>query len=114
MSRTTRTLFCALCLLAFGFASVPSFAQPPAGIVIPAIKFVRTVSVVGAGETLAEAEANALAELEDRYRVLSYTTSNPLCTEIVLDPIGDPTGTVTFCSIEVEAKVILKVLWTRP
>jgi len=110
MSRTTRTLLCVLCLLAFGLAAAPVFAQPnplPADAFTMPIRLIQTVTVVGAGETVAEAEANALAELHAKYLVLSYTVVSSFCAEVQIDPF-DPNSTFTLCSAKIEAKVIRK------
>ena len=111
MSRTTRALLCALCLLTFGSAAAPAFAQAPGIINIGSLfKLIQTVTAVGAGETEAEAEANAVAGLEDTYRVLRYTVTNSFCTEIPLFPHDPNSETITLCAVEIEAKVIRKVI----
>lgn len=115
MSRTTRALLCALCLLTFGFAAVPAFAQPAPGIINigSVFKLIQTVTAVGGGETEAEAEANAVASLQDTYKVLRYTVTNSFCTEVPLFPHDPNSETVTLCAVEIEAKVIRKVI-VRP
>lgn len=106
MSRTTRFLLfaLALCLLMPALAS----AQPAPGS-FSLTPFLMTVRVVGAGETVADAQANALAELRKTYLVLSYSTGSSGCSEIALDPVNDPSDTITLCWAEIFAKVIRKV-----
>lgn len=89
-------LFLALLALTLGLASAPSAAaQTIVGPYIP------TVTVAGAGPTLADATEAALNQIREDYFILSYTTSNPLCSEIPFS--GEP-----FCSIKVTARVIRK------
>lgn len=89
-------LFLALLALALGLASAPTAsAQTIVGPFIP------TVTAVGAGPTLAAATEAALDQIRENYIILSYTTSNALCSEI-------PFSGETFCSIKVTARVIRK------
>ena len=117
MSRTIRTLLCALCLSVLGFAAAPAFAQGPPvplpGIINPAsiAKLVQTVTVVGGGETEAEAEANAVASLESTYKVLSYTVTNTICTDLPIFPHDPNSETITVCAVEIEARVIRKLIF---
>ena len=87
-----------LVLAAFVLALVPA---SPAAAQIPPLTLGQTVTIVGAGSTLAEAEEMALDRLREDYFILSYTTSNPLCHE-------DEILGITFCSIKVTARVIRK------
>lgn len=90
-------LLLALLGLVLGLAAVvPAGAQTPT----PFLGF--TVTAVGAGPTLADATDMALAQIRQDYFILSYTTSNPLCS--VIPTTGDP-----FCSIKVTARVIRKL-----
>lgn len=122
MSRTTRALLCALCLTTFGLAAAPAFAQPgPVPGAVPEIiltKILRgiPVTVVGGGATEEDAEANAIAKLEEDYIVLSYEVVNSFCTEIQL-PTPDPYDTeptVTLCAVEIEARVVRKITPITP
>lgn len=113
MTRTTRALMLALCLTTFGLSALPAAAQAPGPFVVvgPAIPLIRTVTIVGAGATEAEALANALSRLRADYLVMRYTVIRTLCTEVEL-PSGpnDINGPETFmlCSAEVQARVIPK------
>ncbi len=105
MFRPTRTLLALLCLIALAATAGPALSQPPGPIVINPALLLKTVTVIGAGETLASAQANALAEIRTTYLVLSYTTANPLCSDL---PLTNQEPSVTLCSIEVTARVIHK------
>lgn len=121
MSRTSRALLCALCLLAFGLAVAPApvAAQAPPPGPAPLASFTapfplfHTVRVVGAGETAADALDNALELLREDYIVLRYTVLNSFCAEIEVpgseDPFGNP-DMVTLCSAEVEARVLRRAI----
>lgn len=87
-----------LVLAALVLALVPA---APAEAQIAPFPLIQTVTVVGAGPTLAEAEEMALNQIREDYFILSYTTSNPLCHE-------DEILGITFCSIKVTARVIRK------
>ena len=125
MSRTTRALLCALCLLTFGLTAAPAFAQapppPPPGpfslaSLSTTVKLIQTVTVVGAGRTESEAEANALALLNASYVVLRILHTNSFCAEVEL-PSTDPFGnhdTINLCTAEVEARVIRKATILLP
>lgn len=89
-------LFLALFALVLGLA-----AAAPASAQRTLVPLNLTVSVYGAGPTLAAATDSALYQIRQDYFILSYTTSNPLCSEI--PTTGDP-----FCSIKVTARVIRK------
>lgn len=120
MNRTIRFTLCALALALSGFAAAPAFAQgpPPGGIFNfnpgSVIRLIQTVTVVGAGETVAQAEDNAIAELEEDYRVLSYTVTNSFCTEVVLNPMDPNSETITLCAAEIQARVIRKLTRFTP
>lgn len=113
MRRTTRNLLFVLCLgLTVGLSSAAQ-AQPAPYMAIDPASLLLNVTVIGAGETLAAAEANALAEIRATYFVLSYETSNPLCHEDTVIVGENQTQTVWFCSIQVDARVIRKATWLR-
>ena len=114
MIRPTRALFALICLVALAAAAAPALAQPPGPLVLNPTMTIKTVTVMGAGETLEEAEANALADIKATYFVLSYSTSNPLCHELLgvshaANQTEEPP--VQFCSIVVTARVLRKALW---
>jgi hypothetical protein len=121
MFRSTRALLCALCLLTVGLTAIPASAQPapgpiPMGAFTTPFSLIQTVRIVGAGETEAEALANALARLREDYLVLRYTLIRSFCTEVEL-PSTDPFGnhdTVMLCAAEVEARVIRKATIILP
>jgi hypothetical protein len=112
MSRMTRVLLCALCLLTFGFTAVPAFALPGNPVLNPVsiARLFNTVTAVGAGETVAEAQANAVASLTDTYVVLGYTVTSAFCTETPLWPHDPNSETITICAVEIEARVIRKLI----
>ncbi len=113
MFRPTRTLLALFCLIALAATGGPSLAQPHGPIVINPSLWIKTVTVWGAGGTLDNAEANALAEIHTTYFVLSYSTSNPLCSDIPSAALTANQGQVIpdqFCSIEVTARVIRKAI----
>jgi hypothetical protein len=85
-----------LVLAALVLALVPA---APAGAQLTPVPLNLTVTVAGAGPTLADATEMALNQIREDYFILSYTTSNPLChyNEI----LGSQ-----FCSIKVTARVI--------
>lgn len=119
MTRTTRVLMLALCLLTFGLSALPAAATavPPGSFVVgPMIPLLRTVTVVGAGPTAAEALANALSRLRADYLVLRYTVGPTLCSEIELPsgPNDFNPETITLCSVEVQARVIPKATYLFP
>lgn len=72
---------------------------------------ITTVTVVGAGETEAEAIDNAYDLLHASYFVLSSNLVNSFCTTD--DPPG-PIGPITLCAAEVEARVIRKATIILP
>jgi hypothetical protein len=96
MIHLRRSVLC-LALLALVLALVPA---APAGATT-ATPINLYVSVYGAGPTLADATQMALDQIREDYLILSYTTSNPLCS--VIPTTGDP-----FCSIKVTARVLRK------
>lgn len=97
MLHLRRSVLClALLGLVLGLASVA-----PAGAITATPVLGITVSVYGAGPTLADATDMALDQIRESYLILSYTTSNPLCS--VIPTTGDP-----FCSIKVTARVVRK------
>jgi hypothetical protein len=105
---TART--CALLALAFvvaGLLPAPAAAIP----VLTPIKLTLTVTAVGAGETVPEAVANAVSNLQKDYIVLGYTVVDTLCTDV--DPVG-PLEPVHLCSAEIEAQVVRKFVLVRP
>jgi hypothetical protein len=123
MSRTPRALLCALCLLTFGLAAAPVFAQAPPplgpfplGSLPPVIRLIQTVTVTGGGLTESAAEANAEDKLNADYIVLSILSTSSSCMEIEL-PSTDPFGnhdTMGLCIAEIRARVIRKatiVIW---
>jgi hypothetical protein len=100
--RSIRVLTLAALLVAL---IVPmAHAQEP-GFHIGVFKLIRTVTVVGAGETEADAIDNAYDLLHASYFVLSSSVVNSFCTTD--DPPG-PIGPITLCAAEVEARVIPK------
>lgn len=117
MSRTTRTLLCALCLTTLGLAAAPAFAQAPPppgpgsiGSLVTRIKLIQTVTAVGGGRTETEAEANAQLKLETEYIVVRVLRTESDCAEIEL-PSTDPFGnhdTMNLCKAEIEALAIRK------
>jgi len=114
MFRSNCTVFVLFCLIALAATAAPALAQPHGLIVVNPALMLKTVTVVGAGETLALAESYALAEIRTTYFVLSYSTSNPLCSDLPSSfLVGNqlPEQPVQFCSIEVTARVLRKALW---
>ncbi len=112
MRRTIQNALFVLCLgLTLGLGSAQ--AQPAPYVAIDPASLLLNVTVLGAGETLAAAEANALAEIRATYFVLSYETSNPLCHQDTIITGQNQTQTVWFCSIQVDARVIRKATWVR-
>jgi hypothetical protein len=119
MSRTTRALLCALCLLTLGAAAAPAFAQapPPPGpfplaSLSPTIRLIQTVTVTGGGLTEDAAKEHAETKLEEDYIVLSILSTTSSCVEIEL-PSTDPFGnhdTVDLCMAEIRARVIRKAI----
>lgn len=96
MLHLRRSVLClALLGLVLGLASVAPAAA------IEATPMNLYVSVYGAGPTLAAATDAALTQIRQNYLILSYSTSNPLCS--VIPTTGDP-----FCSIKVTARVLRK------
>ena len=114
MFRPSRILAVLICLSAFALFTAPASAQPQGPLVLNPAMTIKTVTVMGAGETLEEAEENALTEIRATYFVLSYSTSNELCnplfgTSAVANQSEDPP--TNFCSIVVTARVLRKALW---
>lgn len=114
MIRPTRALFVLFCLAAVATIATPSHAQPAGPLVLNPAMTIKTVTVMGAGETLEEAEANALADIRATYFVLSYSTSNEICNPLlgmsaVANQADEPP--TNFCSIVVTARVLRKALW---
>jgi hypothetical protein len=110
--RSIRTLTLAALLFALivPMAPMQAHAQEPA-FVLTIQKLITTVTVVGAGETEAEAIDNAYDLLHASYFVLSSTVVNSFCSTD--DPPG-PIGPITLCAAEVEARVLRKaVLFPR-
>lgn len=94
MSRITRTLLLAVLVLTAVLAAAPG----------QAITLSRCgITGAGAGETEAEALANALARLRADYYVFSYTITDSRCMEIDLTPWNPYDGTETFCSVLLSA-----------
>ena len=98
MNRIHRSLLLALLVLVLAAApSLASFAPAPT----PLSPYV-TVQQAGAGSTIAEATANGLDWIADDHpncSIVSYTTSNPLCSTTPIS--GDP-----FCSVMITAKLL--------
>jgi hypothetical protein len=115
MNRNHRVLLLAVLVLFLGLnaaqAQTPSWS-PIGTIVRPFCN----ITVIGAGETSAEALSNALAELRSKYLVFSYRVVQARCEQIeILDPTPlDPFGTrtVTLCWAEVSACGIRKAVVT--
>jgi hypothetical protein len=101
--RSLRTLTLVALLVAL-LAPVAAHAQFPA-FQLTLQKLIWTVTVVGAGDTEADAIDNAYDLLHKDYLVLSSTVVNSFCTTD--DPPG-PIGPITLCAAEVEARVIRK------
>lgn len=100
--------------LALGLVALPSAAQPlptPALILVPAP--IKTVTVVGAGETEAAAINEALEAIRESYLVLDYDILSSRCDDVQINPAQDPTETIPLCSATVEARVIRKTIWIR-
>jgi hypothetical protein len=115
MNRIHRTAL--LAALGFVLAVTAGQAQTPPPSIIPSlvIRPFCGITVVGAGATEAEALAIAQAELAAKYRVFSSRVVSSRCdTFEVLDPTyNDPfhTTTMTFCSVELSACGVYKVVW---
>lgn len=105
-----------LAALGFMLALTAGQAQtpPPAGPPVIARPFCN-ITVWGFGATEAEALANAQAELSSKYRVFSSRVTTSRCDTIEIpDPTwNDPlhTTTMTFCSVELTACGMLKIIW---
>ncbi len=100
--------------LALGLVALPSVAQPlpnPGLILIPAP--IKTVTVVGAGETVAAAVDEALEAIRETYLVLAYDVLSSRCDDVQINPAQDPSETIPLCSATVEARVIRKTIWIR-
>ncbi len=113
MRRTTRN---ALFVLYFGLTvglSSAAQAQPAPYVAIDPASLLLNVTVIGAGETLAAAEANALADIRAKYHVLSYETSGEFCFEDHPVTGQNPTQTVWVCKVQVDARVIRKATWLK-
>lgn len=98
MNRVHRSLLLALLVLVL--AAAPSLAGI-VGTPVPISPYI-TVQQAGAGSTIAEATANGLDWIADNHpncSIVSYTTSNPLCSTI--PTTGDP-----FCSVMITAKLL--------
>jgi hypothetical protein len=98
MTRVHRSLLFALLVLVL--AAAPSLAGI-VGTPIQVSPYI-TVQQAGAGSTIAEATANGLDWIADNHpncSIVSYTTSNPLCSTI--PTTGDP-----FCSVMITAKLL--------
>ncbi len=114
MFRPNRSLLALFCLIALTATAAPALAQPQGPLVVNPALLLKTVTVMGAGETLEMAEANALADIRTTYFVLSYTTSNPLCNDLMASSLTAnqmEQSPAQFCSIVVTARVIRKALW---
>lgn len=101
---------CALFALALGLAAMlpaPAEALP----VLTPVKMSLTVTAVGAGDTVSEAVANAVTNLQKDYIVLGYTVVDSMCSDV--DPVG-PLEPVHLCSAEIEAQVVRKFVLVRP
>lgn len=101
---------CALFALVLGLAAMvpaPAEALP----VLTPVKMSLTVTAVGAGETVSEAVANAVTNLQKDYIVLGYTVVDSMCSDV--DPVG-PLEPVHLCSAEIEAQVVRKFVLVRP
>ncbi len=109
MSRI-RTLILAALLLAL-VVPVVSTAQPAPVFPLSFARLIQTVTVIAPGDTESEAVDNAIAMLEEDYRVLGYTVLNSFCSTD--DPAG-PIGPITLCAAEVEARVIRKLTFIGP
>ena len=114
MFRPSRILAVLICLSAFAIFAAPASAQPQGPLVLNPAMTIKTVTVMGAGATLEEAQENALAEIRATYFVLSYSTSNELCNPLlgmsaVANQAEEPL--TNFCSIVVNARVLRKALW---
>ena len=100
--------------LALGLVALPSAAQPippPSMILVPLP--IKTVTVVGAGETVEAAVNDALEAIRESYLVLDSDVLSSRCDDVQINPAQDPTETIPLCSATVEAKVIRKTLWIR-
>jgi len=78
------------------------------------VAFLRTVEVYGVGETLAEAEANGLSRIATdypHYTLISYGTSEHLCTETELYPGMQGSETITICSMKITARLRINSIW---
>ena len=96
MNRIHRSLL--FTLLALVLAAAPSLASV---VAVPISPFV-TVQQAGAGSTIAEATANGLDWIADNHpncSIVSYTTSNPLCSTT-------PITNQPFCSVMITAKLL--------
>jgi|SRR6185295_6795995 len=100
MSRVRPFLLLALLALTFGLTAAPHPASAST------VSLVRCgVTGAGAGETEAEALANALDRLRADYYVFSYTVTDSRCIEIDLTPWNPYDGTETLCSVLLSACV---------
>lgn len=105
-----RAKTCALFALVLGLAAMvpaPAEALP----VLTPVKMSLTVTAVGAGDTVSEAVANAVTNLQKDYIVLGYTVVDSMCSDV--DPVG-PLEPVHLCSAEIEAQVVRKFVLVRP
>lgn len=85
-----------------------------AQIVFPKImlsRLINTVTAYGAGPTDDIAVDSAIYQLEKTYWVLEYEVISTMCEQH--DPPG-PIGPYTFCSAEVQARVIRKAMVVIP
>ena len=106
MHRIHRSLLLALFVLVLAAApSLATLAATPTPVPLTT-----PVTQAGAGDTIAEATQNALDWIADSHpgcSIVSYTTSNPLCSTI-------PTTGGPFCSVVVHAQLLClrrPILW---
>lgn len=127
MSRITRFVLSALCLLTLAGAAAPALAQPPINppgpihLDLSALRLFRVVTVMGGGETETDAVNNALYKLSLDYVVLRSKVLDSDCPEYAVPPPfydeNDLPGEIeieTICWAEVRALVAVKAALTSP
>ncbi|HEX6901286.1 MAG TPA: hypothetical protein VF789_16295 [Thermoanaerobaculia bacterium] len=109
-----RALLLAVLVMLLGLSAAQ--AQVPAWTPVgPIAKPFCSGTVFGFGDTIAEAQANAVAEAKSKYFLFSYTVVQSRCDQI---EIPDPTPlnpfatqTETICWVELKICGIYKAAW---
>ena len=102
-----RVLLLAVLVMLLGLSAAQAQAPAPWTPIGTIVRPFCNLTVIGVGDTSAEALNNALAELRSKYFVFSYTVVQSRCEQIEIpDPTPlDPfaTQTETLCWVELKA-----------